>query len=171
MAGLYQKLREFVQKQLDAQAEKEPKQPYYSTDRFWLTRWIRDFRYKRAGLTTITWMGDEYGYRSDYERIPKKQLEAMRQSLPFPMHRSNSGWNEWVLIRDDHLTPFPDVKPDENGFYQPTAIDLHLYMTNKSLDSALTFHKKNGVPMDGKMLLLCAGIVVVVLFILMRQFA
>lgn len=176
MGELYQKLRAFVQRKLDEheaqpKEEKDPKEPYYSTDRFWLTRWIRDIRYKRVGLTTITWLGEEYGYRSDYERVPKKQLEFMRQSMPFPMHRSNAGWKEWVLVRDDHLTPFPEVSPNEDGFYQPTAIDLHLYMTNKSLDNALTFRKKNVIPMDGKMLLLCAGIVVVVVFIILRSFA
>lgn len=144
---------------------------YYYTDAFFLARWARDWKYKRVGLTTLTWMGEEYGYRLDIERIPKAQLEDMRRSLPYPMHKSNAGWKEWVLVVDDHVTPFPDVKPNEAGYYQPTAIDLHLYMTNKSLDNALVFKKKNGMLLDGKMLLLCGLAVCVVAFIVLRQFS
>lgn len=169
MAGIIEKIRELIGKNDEEQDEETIS--YYQTDAFWLTRWIRDWKYKRVGLTTITWMGEDYGYRMEVNRIPKTQIEDMRRSLPYPMHKSNCGWNEWVLFVDDERTPFPSVLPDENGFYSPTAIDLHHYMTNKSLDNALSFKKKNSVPLDGKMLLLCGVAVCIVVFIILRSFS
>lgn len=157
--GMFHKLTE--------KKEKQPKESTWRTDAFWAYRWYQDFKYKRVGLTTISWQGEEYGYRMDVERIPKKQLDEMRRSLPAPMHRSNAGWGEWVMIQDDRLSPFPEIRPAGSEFYMPTAVDLYLYMTNKDLDNALTFKKKQTVPFDGKMLLLClVGVAVLALFMM-----
>lgn len=141
---------------------------YYRSDAFWLYRWIMDWKYKRVGLTTITWLGEEYGYRMDVERIPKTQLDVMRKSTPYPVHKSNAGWKEWVMIKDDSTTPFPEVVR-EDGYYNPTAIDLYMYMMNKDLDQALTFRKKTDIPINGKMLvLIIAGVAVLALFLMGR---
>lgn len=172
------KLGEFARKTFHAikdktktESEERKKDPYYSTDKFWLTRWIRDLKYQRVGLTTITWLGEEYGYRMDIERIPKKQLDVMRRSLPYPVHKSNCGWNEWIMVNDTGMTPFPEVAKEGAEYYQPTAIDLYLYMVNKDIDNALTFSKKSQVPIDGKMLLLVLGGVAVLLFFMLGAFS
>lgn len=149
----------------------EEKESGWRNDSFWLYRWFMDWKYKRVGLTTITWLGEEYGYRMDYDRIPKKQIEEMRRKMPCPVHKSNSGWREWVLIRDPDCTPFPEVKPAGSQYYNPTAVDLYLYMTNKDLDNALTFKKKNQVPIDGKMLVLCIGAIAVAAFVMLGVFS
>lgn len=156
----------------DDEAAEPSKVPRWRTDAFWPRRWLFDFIYRRVELSTLTWLGDEYGYRLDIERIPAKQLAQLRRSTPWPMHRSNRGWNSWVLIQDDHLTPFPVVQPDSvTGFYKPTAIDLHLYMINKELDNALAFKKKEELPIDGKMLALCLIGVVVAAFMVLGVFS
>lgn len=144
---------------------------YYRSDKFWVYRWYQDWKYKRVGLITIKWMGEEYGYRMDVERIPKKQLDDLRRSIPSPVHRSNAGWNEWILIDDTDVSPFPEVRSPGSEYYEPTAIDLYMYMTNKDLDDALTFKKKKEIPIDGKMLLLCIAGVAVLAFIVLRMFA
>ncbi len=165
----FAKLRDTVEE------ERPPKDPYYTTDRFWLTRWIRDIKYKRVGLTTITYLGPEYDYRMDYDRIPKSQLDMMRRSQPCPVHRSGRGWNEWVLFKDDSVTPFPVVMPEGtdfvNSFCNPTAIDLHLYMVDNHIDQALSFSKKTEIPIDGKMLAVVGVIVVVMVFFLLGMFS
>lgn len=144
---------------------------YYRSDRFWVYRWYQDWKYKRVGLTTIKWMGEDYGYRMDIERIPKKQLDELRRSQPSPVHKSNFGWNEWVLIDDPGKAPFPVVKPPNSPYYMPTAVDLYLYKANKDLDEALSFKKKKDIPVDGKMLLLCIAAIAVLAFIILRMFA
>lgn len=166
-AQLGAKVRGLFAKDPDA----KEKEPYYTTDKFWLARWIKDIKYNRVGLTTITWMGYDYGYRMDIERVPKKQLDVMRRSLPYPVHKSNSGWNEWVMLNDDRLTPFPEVKPEGSEYYTPTAVDLYMYMVNKDLDNALTFKKKSSVPIDGKMLVLVLAGVAVLAFFMLGMFS
>lgn len=162
---LGEKVRKWFKKSED---EKEPS---WKTDSFWAYRWYQDLKYKRVGLTTISWLGEEYGYRMDYDRVPKKQLDEMRRSIPCPVHRSNSGWNEWVMVQDTATTPFPEIMPEGAEYYQPTAIDLYLYMTNKDLDNALTFRKKQQIPIDGKMLVLCIAGVAVLAFVMLGMFS
>lgn len=165
----WRKLRGKVQARIDEEEDKPPSK--WKSDSFWLYRWWQDFRYKRVGLTIISWEGEEYGYRMDVQRIPKTQLDLLRKSTPWPCHKSNCGWNEWVLVQDPGMTPFPVVTPDERGFYPPTAIDLYLYFANKDLDRALTYKKKQEIPIDGKMLALCAGAIAVCAFIVLGVFS
>lgn len=166
----FEKIGSFFRK-LVKKDEPDEGESYYRSDRFWLYRWYQDWKYKRVGLTTIKWLGEEYGYRMDVERIPKTQLDELRRSTPSPVHKSNAGWKEWVLIDDPNPTPFPEVKHKEDPFYEPTAIDLYMYMTNKDLDNALTFKKKTDIPIDGKMLVLCIAAIAVLAFIVLRMFA
>lgn len=165
----WQKLRGKVQASIDGAEDKPPSK--WHTDAFWLYRWIKDWQHKRVGLTIITWEGEEYGYRRDIIRIPKAQLDLLRESTPWPCHRSNSGWNEWVLVQDPEMTPFPVVEMDESGHYPATAVDSYLYLVNKAMEMSLVTKKKNEIPLDGKMLALCAGAIAVCAFIVLGVFS
>lgn len=164
-----QNLRAKAKQKLDERDDKPPSK--WRTDEFWLYRWVQDWKHHRVGLTIISWLGEDYGYRRDIVRIPKAQLDLMRESTPWPCHKSNSGWNEWVLTQDPAMTPFPLVGPNEYGFYPATAIDLYLYFVNKSMERALISKKKNEIQLDGKMLALCAGAIAVAAILMLGMFS
>lgn len=166
---LWDKLRDKARARRSAQEEKPPSK--WRTDAFWLYRWIQDWKYKRVGLTIISWEGEDYGYRRDMLRIPKSQLDLLRESTPWPCHRSNAGWNEWIIMQDPGMTPFPRVEMDEFGHYPATAVDSYLYLINKAMEMSLVTKKKNEIPLDGKMLVLCAGAIAVCAFIMLGMFS